>query len=368
MAKVVVIKFKRNCKPYYFSRGDLPLKRGQNVVVETARGLEYGRVVLAEKEVPDESVSQPLKPVIRIATPRDDEIYARNEARRDEALKLCKEKVAARGLPMKLIDCEFAFDGSKVTFTFTAENRVDFRELVRDLAAVFHMRIELRQVGSRDETRILGGIAPCGRVCCCAGAMPEFKKVSIKMAKNQNLSLNPGKISGLCGRLMCCLAYENDYYAGVCKKMPKMGSTVGTPEGNGSVIAMDMLKMTVKVKIEKEGDGGTLVYRDFPVDEIQFRRGEKDDEKDDDAEDVLPEEETAPSPEPKSDRHEKHKDRGKNRPEHKDAQGDGRPNGNNANNANNGNKNRHDKNRMPHKGERRDNRPAKRPEEKNPEE
>ena len=230
MAKVVVIKFKGNCKPYYFSGGKLDLKRGQNVIVETSRGLEYGTVVLAEKEVEDARLTLPLKNVLRIATERDDETVRRNEARRDEAMKICKEKIAAHGLPMKLIDCEFTFEGNKVIFTFTAEGRVDFRELVKDLASVFHIRIELKQVGSRDETKILGGIAPCGRACCCAGAMPEFKKVSIKMAKNQGLSLNPGKISGLCGRLMCCLSYENEYYADVCKKMPKLGSTVSTRE------------------------------------------------------------------------------------------------------------------------------------------
>ena len=272
MAKVVVIKFKGNCKPYYFSNGGLDLKRGQNVVVETSRGLEFGYVVLAEKEVPDESLVSPLKPVVRIATERDEETALRNEARRPEAMKICKEKIAARGLEMKLIDCEFTFDGSKVIFTFTADGRVDFRELVKDLASVFRIRIELKQVGSRDETKILGGIAPCGRECCCAGAMPDFQKVSIKMAKNQGLSLNPGKISGLCGRLMCCLAYENEYYAGAFKKMPKMGSTVGTPEGKGAVIATDMLKMTVRVKIEKEG---AVFYRDFPVTEISFKKGEE---------------------------------------------------------------------------------------------
>ncbi len=272
MAKVVVIKFKGNCKPYYFSNGGLELKRGQNVVVETSRGLEYGTVVLAEKEVGDGEITSPLKPVLRVATEKDEETVKRNEARRSEAMKICKEKIAARGLEMKLIDCEFTFDGNKVIFTFTADGRVDFRELVKDLASVFHMRIELKQVGSRDETRILGGIAPCGRECCCAGAMPEFQKVSIKMAKNQGLSLNPGKISGLCGRLMCCLSYENEYYAGAFKKMPKMGSMVGTPEGKGAVIATDMLKMKVRVKIEKDG---AVFYRDFPVEEINFKKGEE---------------------------------------------------------------------------------------------
>ena len=275
MAKVVVIKFKGNCKPYYFTDGGLSLKRGQNVVVETSRGLEFGYVVLAEKEVEDDKLVSPLKPVVRVATPQDEEAVRRNEERRPEALKICKERIAAHNLPMKLIDCEFTFDGTKVIFTFTAEHRVDFRELVKDLASIFRIRIELKQVGSRDEAKILGGIAPCGRACCCAGAMPEFQKVSIKMAKNQGLSLNPGKISGLCGRLMCCLGYENEYYAGASKKMPKIGSAIGTPEGKGTVIASDMLKMTVRVKIEKDG---AVFYRDFPVSELSFKRGEAADD------------------------------------------------------------------------------------------
>lgn len=284
MAKVVVIKFKNSCKPYYFSDGGLTLEQGQGVVVETSRGLEYGIVVDPEKET--EKIVQPLKPVIRIATEKDLEAVERNEARRPEAMAICKEKIAARGLEMKLIDCEYTFDGNKVIFYFSAENRVDFRELVKDLAAVFHIRIELRQVGVRDETRILGGIAPCGRVCCCASCMPEFRKVSIKMAKNQGLSLNPCKISGLCGRLMCCLSYENDYYAGAYKKMPKLGSTVGTPEGKGSVVSVNMLSMQVRVKIEKDGN---LFYRDFPVNELTFKRSaEKIDPEDD--EDKISEE------------------------------------------------------------------------------
>ncbi len=269
--EVVVVKFKGGSKTYYFSAGKTSPKRGDGVIVETARGLEYGVVTDPAREVTDDAVVAPLKPVVRIATEKDLEAVRRNEERRPEAMRICKEKIAAHGLPMKLIDCEFTFDGNKVIFTFTAESRVDFRELVKDLASVFRIRIELKQVGIRDETRILGGIAPCGRECCCASCMPEFKKVGIKMAKNQNLSLNPGKISGLCGRLMCCLAYENDYYAQACKKMPKFGGTVDTPEGKGVVVAENMLKMEVRVKIEKDG---ALIYRDYPVSEISFRRGE----------------------------------------------------------------------------------------------
>ena len=231
MAKVVVVKFKKGCKTYYFEAGKLQLSRGQGVIVETARGIEYATVVEPEREVEEKDLISPLKPVVRIATEKDENTVKRNEERRPQAMETCKEKIRARNLEMKLIDCEFAFDGSKVVFYFTAEGRVDFRDLVKDLASVFHIRIELRQVGIRDETKMLGGIAPCGRECCCAGSMSEFQKVSIKMAKNQGLSLNPGKISGLCGRLMCCLAYENEYYAEAYKKVPKIGGSVGTPEG-----------------------------------------------------------------------------------------------------------------------------------------
>ena len=284
MEQVVVIKF-RGSKPYYFSAGGFKPEKGQGVVVETARGLEYGTVINPAYEAKEGEIVAPLKPIVRIATEKDEETVRRNLERRPEAMQICREKIKSHGLEMKLIDCEFTFDGSKVVFTFTAEGRVDFRELVKDLASAFHMRIELKQVGIRDETRILGGIAPCGRECCCAGCMPEFRKVSIKMAKNQGLSLNPGKISGLCGRLMCCLSYENEYYACAYKKMPKLGSTVVTPEGKGAVISTDMLKMTVRVKIEKDG---ALLYRDFPVTEIEFRRPntpEKDEEKDEEKND-----------------------------------------------------------------------------------
>ena len=276
MEKVVIIKF-RNSKPYFFSSKE-ELKKGQGVVVETTRGTEYGTVVDPAYEAKEGEIAQPLKPILRVANEKDLAIVAEREARRPEAMRVCREKIAAHGLNMKLIDCEFTFDGSKVIFTFTAESRVDFRELVKDLASYFHIRIELKQVGARDETRILGGIAPCGRVCCCASCMPELKKVSIKMAKNQGLSLNPGKISGLCGRLMCCLSYENDYYAEAFKKMPKLGSTVDTPEGKGAVISTDMLKMTVRVKIEKEG---ALLYRDFPVADVKFGNAAAQEEDDD---------------------------------------------------------------------------------------
>ncbi|MFQ7701392.1 MAG: stage 0 sporulation family protein [Coriobacteriales bacterium] len=279
MTKVVVIKFKNGGKLYYFSprQGEV-YERNMPVVVETARGLEFAWVAYPEREVEDKEVVQPLKPIIRIATQRDKEFYAACEAKKPQAMQVCKEKIAKHGLEMKLIDCEYTFDGTKIVFYFTSAGRVDFRELVKDLASVFHIRIELRQVGTRDETKYLGGIAPCGRVCCCAGNMPEFKKVSIKMAKTQGLSLNPGKISGLCGRLMCCLSYESEYYADAYKKMPKTGSEVGTPEGKGTVVSVNMLKMTVKVKIDDHNGG--LIFKDFPAEDIRFRKGQQQEEED----------------------------------------------------------------------------------------
>ena len=271
MIKVVGIKFKNGGKLYYFSpkAGD-KYERNMPVVVETARGLEYAWVAYPEKEVPDDEVVQPLKPVIRIATQKDTDFYNACEAKKPQAMQTCKEKIIKHGLEMKLVDCEYAFDGSKITFFFTSANRVDFRELVKDLATFFHNRIELRQVGTRDETKYLGGLAPCGRVCCCAGNMPEFKKVSVKMAKTQGLSLNPGKISGLCGRLMCCLSYENDYYADVSKKMPKIGAEVSTLEGKGIVASVNMLKLLVKVKFDDK-NGGWL-YKDFRLEDVRFKK------------------------------------------------------------------------------------------------
>lgn len=272
--KVIGIKFKDGGKIYYFApKKNEKYEEGMEVIVETAKSIEIAEVAFAPRDVDDSEVVQPLKPVIRIATEKDRAQRARNLERKPEAMRIASEKIEKHGLKMKLIDCEFAFDGSKVIFYFAADGRIDFRELVKDLAGVFHIRIELRQVGIRDETKLLGGIAPCGRVCCCAGAMPDFRKVSIKMAKVQGLSLNPGKISGLCGRLMCCLSYENDYYSEVYKKMPKIGSEVSTPEGKGIVVSENMLKMTLRVKIEKDG---SLVYKDFALSDVRFKGGKKD--------------------------------------------------------------------------------------------
>jgi cell fate regulator YaaT (PSP1 superfamily) len=291
MAKIIGVKFKNTAKTYYFAPAndtDVYEERS-GVVVETAKGVEYGTVVFGMKEVPESEIVHPLKPILRKATESDEKAVKENEKKIPAAMEFAEQKIAELNLKMKLIGCEYAFDGKKIVFYFTADGRIDFRELVKLLAAKFHLRIELRQVGIRDETKLLGGIAPCGRECCCASCMPDFGKVSIKMAKNQGLHLNPGKISGLCGRLMCCLEYENDYYAEVYKKMPKLGGTVGTPEGQGVVVSNDMLKLISKVKITK-GDGSE-VYKDFPVDRLDFKRnnqGAKDD--DDDGDEKVTEE------------------------------------------------------------------------------
>ena len=287
MVKVVGIKFKNGGKLYYFApkAGD-KYERNMPVVVETARGLEYAWVAYPDREVTDDEIVPPLKSVVRIATEKDTEFYEACQEKRPQAMQICREKIIKHGLEMKLVDCEYAFDGSKILFYFTSANRVDFRELVKDLATTFHNRIELRQVGTRDEAKYLGGIAPCGRVCCCAGNMPEFKKVSVKMAKTQGLSLNPGKISGLCGRLMCCLSYENDYYAEAIKKMPKIGSEVQTPEGKAIVAGINMLKMEVKVKIDDRNGG--WIWKDYRAEDIRFKKNnqpEKDD-KDDDSDEL----------------------------------------------------------------------------------
>lgn len=289
MAKIIGVKFKNTSKTYYFAPASDGETYAENsgVVVETAKGLEYGTVVLTEREVADEEIKHPLKPIIRKATPLDEKRVKENASKISNALEIASGKIKELKLDMKLIGAEYSFDGKKLTFFFSSDDRVDFRELVKQLATAFKVRIELRQVGIRDETKILGGIAPCGRTCCCASCMPDFGKVTIKMAKNQGLHLNPSKISGLCGRLMCCLEYENDYYAEVFKKMPKQGGTVGTPDGEGTVVSNDMLKLMSKVKIVKS-DGGE-VYKDYPIDKLKFKRcacqAEKCDKSDDD--DVL---------------------------------------------------------------------------------
>lgn len=270
MAKIVGIKFKRTAKVYYFDPIGLKPKKGDTMIVETARGVEYGAVVLEVKDVPDKEVIQPLKPVIRIATEPDLNKIRKDEQRAKDCIKVAAEKVAARNLKMKVIDAEYTFDNGKLVFYFTAAGRVDFRDLVKDLASAFHSRIELRQVGIRDETRLLGGIAPCGRVVCCASCLPDFRKVTIKMAKTQGLSLNPAKISGLCGRLMCCLEYENEHYSETYKLMPKIGSEVDTPDGKAIVVTNNMLTMVVTTKRQAQ-DGG-FTYKEYKLSEIKVKR------------------------------------------------------------------------------------------------
>ena len=270
MAKITGVTFKEGGKLYYFAPGKERYAQGMGVIVETARGIEYATVAIPFAEVDDSKIVSPLKPILRIANQRDKETHRRNLEKKGDAMKTVSEKIKKYGLDMKLIDCEFTFDGAKAVFYYSAPQRVDFRELVKDLSQVFRMRIELRQIGIRDEIKRIGGLSPCGRECCCASCMPDFKKVSIKMAKNQGLSLNPGKISGLCGRLMCCLAYENDYYAEAYAEMPKIGSEVETPDGKGIAVNANMLKMQVRVRIDDK-DKDIFTYHDYPVSELKFK-------------------------------------------------------------------------------------------------
>lgn len=296
MTKVIGVRFRTAGKIYYFDPAGLEIKTGDNVIVETARGIEYGYVVLGNREVADDKVIQPLKQVIRMATNEDRAIEARNKEKEKEAFKICLEKIHKRGLEMKLIDAEYTFDNNKVLFYFTADGRIDFRELVKDLAAVFKTRIELRQVGVRDETKILGGIGICGRALCCHSYLSEFIPVSIKMAKEQNLSLNPTKISGVCGRLMCCLKNEEETYQVLNSKLPNMGDLVTTEEGlKGEVHSVNVLRQTVKVLMTVDGDEKEI--REYPVDELKFKPRRKKDKTKDGQKDSRKDEEREEQPE-----------------------------------------------------------------------
>lgn len=267
---VIGVRFRDNGKIYYFSGGDLPVKLNDHVIVETARGVEYGKVVLGNREVEEKRIISTLKPVIRIATPEDKEIHERNIAKSREAFAICLEKIRKHGLEMKLIDCEYTFDNNKVLFYFTADGRIDFRELVKDLAAVFKTRIELRQIGVRDETKIMGGIGVCGRALCCNTFLSEFIPVSIKMAKEQSLSLNPAKISGVCGRLMCCLKNEQETYEYLNRKLPNNGDEVKLPEGGKGVVqSVNVLRQKVKVIITDERGEKELV--EYNARELTFQ-------------------------------------------------------------------------------------------------
>ena len=273
MIKVIGVRFRRAGKVYYFNPLDMDITTGMHVIVETARGVEYGYVVLGVKDMDEEKVFQPLKPVIRIATPQDDAVADENRQKEKDAFKICQEKIAKHGLDMKLIDAEYTFDNNKVLFYFTADGRVDFRELVKDLASVFRTRIELRQIGVRDETKILGGIGICGRCLCCHTYLSEFAPVSIRMAKEQNLSLNQTKISGVCGRLMCCLKNEQETYEELNRRLPGIGDTVTTPDGiQGNVQSVNVLRQLVKVVVEI---GDEKEIQEFPVGELKFRSRKK---------------------------------------------------------------------------------------------
>lgn len=249
MYNVVGVRFKKAGKIYYFDPGDLDIDKNMNVIVETTRGVEFGKVVIEKKTVGENDVVLPLKHVIRIATEKDKIQVEENHADANEALDICLAKVNEHALDMKLIDVEYTFDRNKIIFYFTSDGRVDFRELVKDLAAIFKTRIELRQIGVRDEAKMLGGIGPCGRMLCCSTFLGDFEPVSIKMAKDQNLSLNPAKISGVCGRLMCCLKYENDNYENAKKELPDIGQEMDTNFGKGRVVGLNILQKHVQVEL-----------------------------------------------------------------------------------------------------------------------
>ena len=270
MVTIIGVRFRRAGKIYYFSPAKYQINKGDHVIVETARGVEYGTVVLGIKEIADDEITAPLKPVIRIATPKDDKQEASNREKEKSAMAVCLEKIKKHKLDMKLIDAEYTFDNNKVLFYFTADGRVDFRELVKDLAAVFKTRIELRQIGVRDETKIVGGIGICGRPLCCHTFLDEFAPVSIKMAKEQNLSLNPTKISGVCGRLMCCLKHEQDTYEYLNEKLPNVGDFVRTVDGNkGEVMSVNVLRQKVKIVVTDKDDNKEVM--EYPVAELKFK-------------------------------------------------------------------------------------------------
>ena len=275
MVRVAGVRFKNAGKVYYFDPDQFEVKLNDNVIVETARGLEFGTVTMEITEIKEDDVVQPLKKIVRIAGEEDEKRHEENEKKKSKALNLCQEKIEKHGLEMKLIDVEYTFDNNKIIFYFTADGRVDFRELVKDLASVFKMRIELRQIGVRDEAKMLGGIGSCGKSLCCSTWLSDFEPVSIKMAKVQNLSLNPTKISGICGRLMCCLKYENDVYMELRKGLPDHGEKVKTKDGMGKVVDTNILESKVKVRLytnEKDDDGeqklGTDIYT-YKKDEIK---------------------------------------------------------------------------------------------------
>lgn len=267
MVEVAGIRFKKVGKIYYFSPGNLKLNSGDHVIVETSRGIEYGTVAVPSKTVSEEDIVPPLKSILRIATPDDDKQIEINKQKEKEAMAVCQEKIRNHNLEMKLIDVEYTFDHNKILFYFSADGRIDFRELVRDLAGVFKTRIELRQIGVRDEAKMMGGLGICGRQLCCSLFLSDFEPVSIKMAKEQNLSLNPTKISGTCGRLMCCLKNEQEAYEDIIRNTPGVGSIVKTPDGKGAVTAVSALKGIITVAVE---DGDEKKLKEYHVDELKI--------------------------------------------------------------------------------------------------
>ena len=273
MVKIIGVRFRRTGKVYYFDPGKYDISYGEHVIVETVRGIEYGFVILGPKEVDEKEIVAPLKTIIRPATPEDDKRHAENLSKESSAMEICREKCAKHGLEMKVVDCEYTFDGGKVLFYFTADGRVDFRELVKDLASVFRTRIELRQIGVRDETKLLGGIGICGRELCCASYLSEFIPVSVKMAKDQNLSLNPTKISGNCGRLMCCLKNEEAAYEFLNSKLPEVGDIVLTRDGEkGEVVSTSVLRQRVRIIVkEEEGDDEVKEIKEYDASELRFK-------------------------------------------------------------------------------------------------
>lgn len=275
MIKVIGVRFKKAGKIYYFGPNDLDIKKGNFVIVETARGVEFGECVIGIKEIPEMEIVAPLKLVLRVATDEDIAKHKENKEKEKEAFEICLKKIAEHKLFMKLIDVEYTFDNNKVIFYFTAEGRVDFRELVKDLATIFKTRIELRQIGVRDEAKMIGGLGPCGRPLCCSTFLGDFASVSIKMAKEQSLSLNPTKISGICGRLMCCLNYEQSTYEDIRKRLPRVGSVVETELGKGEVIANNVLREKVKVKLPGKGEE---IIEEFKIENIKLISGSYEDD------------------------------------------------------------------------------------------
>lgn len=274
MIKVVGVRFKKAGKIYYFDPANLNINKGNYVIVETARGVEFGECVIAGKEISENDIVSPLKSVLRIADKNDIQKHEDNKSKEENALGICLSKIEEHNLNMKLIDVEYTFDNNKVIFYFTADGRVDFRELVKDLATIFKTRIELRQIGVRDEAKMIGGLGPCGRPMCCSSFLGDFASVSIKMAKEQNLSLNPTKISGICGRLMCCLNYEQSTYEDIRKRLPKIGSIVETEEGRGEVVNNNTVKESVKVKVKR---GDEEVIEEFKIENVTLITGSYED-------------------------------------------------------------------------------------------